>query len=55
MASNPKLNPILHDIILNGTGRSIIHKLYIFKHNITLVNIYEPNTDAPGAPSLKVL
>ena len=45
IAFNPKLHPIIHDIIVDDQERSIILDCTILKHHITLVNIYTPNTD----------
>ena len=55
IAFSPKLHPVVHDTIVDDQGRSIILDCLIFKHHITLVNIYGPNTDASAEPSLKVL
>ena len=50
IAFNPKLHPIIHDIIVDDQGRSIILDCTILKHRITLVNIYAPNTDDLASP-----
>ena len=50
IAFNPKLHPIIHDIIVDDQGRSIILDCTILKHHITLVNIYAPNTDDLASP-----
>ena len=50
IAFNPKLHPIIHDIIIDDQGRSIILDCPILKHHITLVNIYAPNTDDVASP-----
>ena len=50
IAFNPKLHPIIHDIIVDDQGRSIILDCTILTHCITLVNIYALNTDGLASP-----
>ena len=50
IAFNPKLHPIVNDIIVDDQRRSIIPNCTIIKHLITLVNIYGPNTDTSASP-----
>ena len=47
---NPQLHPIIHDIIVDDQGRSIILDCTILKHHIILVNICAPNTDGVASP-----
>ena len=49
IAFNPKLQPIVHDIIVDDQGRLVILDCTILKHCITLVNIYGPNTDTSAS------
>ena len=50
MAINPKLCPIIHGIIVDDQGRSIILDCTILKHCITLVNVYAPTINDLASP-----
>ena len=50
IAFNPKKLPVVHDIMVDDQGRSIILDCTILKHHITLINIYGPNTDTSASP-----